>query len=134
MIHRSLTPCRTHPLMGFSRGVLVAASPQIFLPSGRKPWISPEWRRVTAVISKEKKNHEHQVTEAFKNILAAGRYTWLEGGTQEIPATCRVVGRTSPVVHNHSLVNFCPGYLGQRLQQANGLSIQHWPMEECHLV
>ena len=63
-------------------------------------------------------NAEATAKQAFKNILASGRYAWLEGGIKS-EGQCRVRGRKSPVVHNHSLKNFCPDYLGQRRQQAN---------------
>ena len=67
--------------------------------------------------------HHHENAEqhafiAFKNILTAGRYSWLEGGSQAERA-CKITGRKSPVVHNHSLEDFCPDYLGQRRQQSN---------------
>ena len=77
-------------------------------------------------------NAEQHATQAFKNILASGRYAWLEGGTQNYER-CKVIGSKSPVVHNHSLKKFCPDYLGQRLRQANdGWRTQH--MEKCQEV
>lgn len=75
-------------------------------------------------------NSELNAAGAFQNILAAGRYTWLP--VTQRGWACRVTGRKSPVVHNHSLRKFCPDYLGQRSQQANDdPGTFHWPMDRC---
>ena len=81
-----------------------------------------------------RRNAEANTAWVFKNILAAGRYTWLEGGLQHGGA-CRISGRKSPVVHNHSLKNFCPDYLGQRRHQAEqAYDDWHKDMKRCHFV
>ena len=73
-------------------------------------------------------NAESNAAVAFENILAAGRYTWLP--VTEEWNICRIQGRKSPVVHNHSLKDFCPDYLGQRSQQVNNDGL----MERCYSV
>jgi len=51
---------------------------------------------------------EPDTTFAFKETLEqTKRYRWLEGGHMN-HGHCRVVGRDSPVIHDHGFVNQCP--------------------------
>lgn len=77
-----------------------------------------------------RRNAEANAAGAFANILAAGRYTWLP--VTQLRRVCKIQGRKSPVVHNHSLKDFCPDYLGQRSQQPN--DGERTDMERCHFV
>jgi len=56
-------------------------------------------------------NAEQQATAAFKSIIEDGRDRWIPGTNMH--GTCRVHGKTVPVIHAHSVLKQCPLVHGQ---------------------
>lgn len=54
---------------------------------------------------------ERMLTEAFSDIVERGADSWLPG-TGPHHGECRVVGESSPVIHDHSMLRTCAGALG----------------------
>lgn len=54
-------------------------------------------------------NAESQMGIGFSHVIQAGRVTWIPHG-KRIGLAARVVGKTSYVIHEHSLVEHCPNY------------------------
>lgn len=55
-------------------------------------------------------NAEYHLTNALLTNINDDVIAYVPGVSPYIEKACRVRGESSPVVHDHALVNFCPGY------------------------
>jgi hypothetical protein len=61
-------------------------------------------------VQMDRSHAESHFTNAVRDLYEAGRFAYVHGGKNAIEGNCRIEGIHSPVIHVHSLSQFCPYY------------------------